>query len=370
MFFKKIDLSLFFLAIIISIMGLSVIYSFDGENSLFYKQIASVGIASIFFFLGSKVDIYFFKNSNFITFLYFLIIGLLVSLFFFGSAFSGAQSWFSFGGFTFQPTELAKIVLVLLLSKYFFKRHVEIKKIKHLIISGIYAGALFLLLVLQPDFGSAMIVFFIWFSFIFLVGIPKKYIFLLIGLGGILFLIANTFLFSDYQKDRINTFLNPQLDSLGAGYNISQANIALGNGGFLGQGISLGSQSRLNFLPEAKTDFIFSAFGEEWGFLGIIFLFLLFILIIYKIVKIAIHGRTNFESLFASGIAIYFIVNFCVHIGINLEIIPVTGTTLPFMSYGGSHLIIEFFALGLVGSISKTNRSIHRNDLKETHILE
>ncbi len=368
-FFKNIDFVVFFLATTLSVIGLSLIYSFGGDNSIFVKQSISLGVAIILFFIVSNLDFYFLRNSNFIFALYSFTVFLLIALFFVGSEFSGAKSWFSFGFFAFQPTDLAKIILVLILARYFFKRHIEIKRIKHLFISAIYPLIFFGLLLLQPDFGSAMIIFFIWFLFILVVGIPKKYILFIFSVGAILVFILYNFVFADYQKNRILTFLDPGRDPLGAGYNILQANIALGSGEFWGKGISEGTQSRLEFLPQAETDFIFSAFGEEWGFLGILILFLIFTIIIYRLVNRAILGRSNFESLIIIGIAIYFFVNFVVHTGINLGIMPVTGTVMPFMSYGGSHLLFEFIALGIVNSVARGNRTFHREQLDDVQII-
>ncbi len=368
-FLKNIDFLSFFSAISLSLIGLSIIYSFGGDNGNFIKQAISLAISIIIFFVVSNMNMYFLKNSKFISFLYFGSVFLFILLIILGSSFSGAQSWFSLGFFAFQPTDLAKIILVLVLAKYFFKRHVEISRPKHLFISGTYTGILFILLAMQPDFGSAMIVFFIWFGFIMLVGIPKKYIFALFSVGAVGIFVMYNFVFADYQKERILTFLDPSRDPLGAGYNISQAHIALGSGGVWGKGISAGTQSRLSFLPEADTDFIFSAFGEEWGFVGIIVLFIIFTILIYRIVMVATKGRTNFEALLVSGIAIYLFTHFFVHTGINLGFMPVTGTTMPFMSYGGSHLLIEYFALGLVNAIAATNRDYNRGNLLETDII-
>lgn len=368
-FFYKIDFVTFFSAFALSLMGLSVIYSFGDTNLAFVKQSISLLIAVVVFFIASNIDIYFIKNSRFISLLYFISVALFILLIIIGSSYSGAQSWFSLGFFAFQPTDLSKLILVFVLAKYFFKRHVEISRIWHLFVSGTYAAILFILLALQPDFGSAMIVFFIWFTFVMLVEIPKKYIFGLLTLGIGFFMVMYNFVFVAYQKNRILTFLDPSRDPLGAGYNISQAHIALGSGQMWGKGISDGTQSRLSFLPEADTDFIFSAFGEEWGFVGIIVLFTLFIFILYRIMGVAMKGRTNFESLLASGIAIYFFVSFFVHVGINLGIMPVTGTTMPFMSYGGSHLIVEYLALGLVNAIAKTNRNFNKENMKDTDII-
>lgn len=367
--FKNIDVVIFISALFLSIAGLSIVFTTGVDNSAFFKQLASLSIAISVFFVVSNWDVYFLKNSNFIYFLYFFSIMLFVSLLLFATSLSGAKSWFSFGFFSFQPTDLAKVILVLLLAKYFFKRHVEISRIKHLFVSGVYALIFVILLAAQPDLGSAIIVFFIWFGFVMVVGIPKKYIFGLLSVFFGSFFIMYNFFLAPYQVNRIDTFLNPQSDALGSGYNIIQANIALGSGGLWGKGILEGTQSRLDFLPEADTDFIFSAFGEEWGLVGIIIIFIVFMILLYRIVETAIKGRTNFESLFVSGIAIYFFTHLFVHVGINLGIMPVTGTTMPFMSYGGSHLVIEFLALGLVNAIQKTNRSFHRKDLRETDII-
>lgn len=367
--FKHIDFVSFISAIVLSIMGLSVIYSFVDDNSLFQKQAISLLVSIVVYFIVSNINFYFLKNSRFITFLYIFTVTLLLVLAFLGSAFSGAQSWFSFGFFAFQPTDLAKIVLVFVLAKYFYKRHIEIQKVSHLFISGTYTFVIFILLALQPDFGSAMIVFLIWFGFITIVGVPKKYIFSLFAAGAVVFFLLFNFFFAQYQKDRILTFFNPTADVLGSGYNIVQSNIALGSGQVFGKGLSYGTQIRLNFLPQDNTDFIYSAIGEEWGFVGILVLMILFLTIFTKLILKALNGRTNFESLIIYGIALYFFTHFLVHIGINLGFMPVTGTTLPFVSYGGSHLLIEFAALGLVNAISKTNREIRKDKILTTDII-
>ena len=159
--FSHTDFVTFFSAVALSLIGLSVIFSFGESNAAFFKQSISLSIAIVIFFIASNIDIYFLKNSRFISLLYFISVGLFLLLIVLGSAYSGAQSWFSLGFFAFQPTDLSKLVLVFILAKYFYKRHVEISRIRHLFVSGTYAGILFILLAFQPDFGSAMIVFFI-----------------------------------------------------------------------------------------------------------------------------------------------------------------------------------------------------------------
>lgn len=368
--FKKIDFSLFFLALLISILGLTILYPVLGaESSIFNKQIISLVIASGVFLITSQLDIYFLKNNRFIIFLYLFSIGLLILLFFIGSTYGGARSWFDLGSFSFQPTDLMKLVLILILAKFFLKRHIRIRSLKYIFISGIYTLIPFLLILFQPDFGSAMVIIIIWFGMILISGLPKRMIFIFLLLLSIIALLFYNFIFADYQKERILTFFNPEADALGAGYSVIQSKIAIGSGEFLGKGVGEGTQSRLLFLPEYETDFIFAAYAEEWGFLGVLFLFFLYFLLFGKIALIAIKGRTNFEFLLASGILIYFMSHFTINIGINLGLMPVTGITLPFMSSGGSHLVISFFALGILNSIAKSNKSFHRKDLKSYNII-
>ncbi len=367
---KKIDWVLLSIVLIISTISLSLIYNPWGNQLLFQKQVISLSISLFFFFLASNINIQFFKYSNFVVLLYFITIFLLVFVIFAGYVSSGAKSWIDLiGSFAFQPTDLSKIALVLVLSKYFFKRHVEIFRIKHLIISSLYMLILFALLMVQPDLGSAMIVFFIWFLFVFIIGIPKKFIVSLFLGGAIIVFLGYSFILHDYQKDRINIFFNPYIDPLGRGYNIIQSNIALGSGQLTGVGFFNGTQSRYGFLPQANTDFIFSFFGEEWGFIGVFLLFLLYFIFFVRILFIIRRGRTNFEVLFGLGILIYFLSHFIVHVGINLSLLPVTGTTMPFMSYGGSHLIIEFIALGILNSIFSNSKKFLKQDLEDTYIL-
>ena len=156
------------------------------------------------------------------------------------------------------------------------------------------------------------------------------------------------FAFKDYQKERILTFLNPLEDIQGAGYNAYQSTVAVGSGELIGKGIGYGTQSKLLFLPEYETDFIFAAFAEEWGLLGVLVLFGGFGIVIWRLLSHAVHGASNFETLFATGVAILFISHFFVHIGMNIGLLPVTGTTVPFLSYGGSHLVTEYVAVGMV----------------------
>lgn len=363
--FKHIDFLTVGSALLLVLFGLLSIYPFDGGSSaLFEKQLFSLFLAFSAFLIVANLDVRFLRNSKVITILYVLTTAVLAALFVFGSVFSGARSWFAVGDLAFQPVDVAKVVLLLVLAKYFAKRHMQIADLSHVFISGAYAGILFVLVLLQPDFGSAMIIFFIWLGMVMISGLNWKHLLGLFLVGAAALLLLWTFVFADYQKDRVMTFFNPTADLQGTGYNANQAKIALGSGQLTGKGLGYGTQSRLSFLPEHETDFVFSSFGEEWGFVGLMIIFVLFGTIITRLSILAMRGATNFESLFIGGVAIYFFAHFFVHVGINIGVLPVTGTTLPFMSYGGSHLLSEFVALGLVMSMCRNNRSTHKSDTR------
>ena len=342
--------------------GLSLLYSPDvGVDGLFEKQLISIGVAVLIAWALSFVDYRFMRNSMTIMVLYVSVIALLLSLFVIGSVFSGARSWLDFGSFALQPAEFAKVVLILVLAKYFSKRHKEIANVRHIIVTGVYALIMFGLVAIQPDFGSAVILFFIWFGMVLLAGLNWRHLFMLVGSGIVSIALLWSFVFADYQKQRIQTFLNPGLDPRGAGYNISQATIAIGSGGISGKGVGNGTQSRLSFLPQYQTDFVFAAFAEEWGFVGTIAMLFVYGLLIGRILWIGIRGDSNFEILYAGGVAIYFITHTVIHSGINLGILPVTGTTIPFMSYGGSHILAELMAVGILFGMNRYSRTIHRS---------
>lgn len=362
--FRNIDWMILGSAVTLVIFGLVTINSFDQSNTLFDKQLISLVVSLAAFFVLSQFDFRFLKNSKILTLLYVLTAMVLGSLFIFGSTFGGAQSWFVLGSFAFQPVDVAKVVILLVLAKYYTKRHIQIADFSHIIISGLYAGIIFLLVLIQPDFGSAIIIFLIWFGMVMISGLNWKHLLGLFGIGLVAFALLWNFAFAEYQKQRVLTFLNPTADLQGSGYNANQARIALGSGQLIGKGVGYGSQSRLQFLPEAETDFIFSSFGEEWGFFGLLIVFFLFFVIITRLIIIATRGESNFEMLFTGGVAIYFFAHFFIHVGINLGLLPVTGTTLPFMSYGGSHLLAEFAALGIVMGMRRHERIAHKSDTK------
>lgn len=360
----RLDLPLLLATLPLLFAGLVSMYAFGSENVIFLRQLLWIAVGLSIAIALSFFDIRAFRKTNAVLYLYLAGVALLASLAFVGSVFKGAQSWFDLGAFAVQPADPMKLILILVLAKYFSRRHIEIARVKHVIISGAYAFIPFVLVLLQPDFGSAIILFAIWFGMTVTSGISKKHLFLILGAGALAFIVLWLFVFAPYQKQRILTFIHPLTDIRGAGYNAYQSTIAVGSGELLGKGVGYGTQSRLKFLPEHQTDFIFATFAEEWGFVGVLLLLLCFGIVIARILGAALLGESNFETLYALGLAIFFMTQFTIHVGMNMGLLPVTGQTLPFLSYGGSHLVTEFAGIGILMGMRAYRRSAHRDEMK------
>jgi rod shape determining protein RodA len=364
---KRIDWLLVFFIMPIVLAGLVTMKSFaplEATADFFGKQVIWVCISLIVFFIFSLIDFRFLKRTDVLVSLFLFFSFILLALFIVGKISNGAKSWFDFGFFSFQPVDMMKLVLVLVLAKYFSRRHVEIRDVKHIFITGLYAFIPLVLVLLQPDFGSAMIILFIWLGMVLVSGISKLHLFLVFLAGAIVFTSLWFFAFAPYQKARIYNFVNPLADIHKTGYNVFQSTVAVGSGQIFGKGLGFGTQSRLKFLPVPQSDFIFAAFSEEWGFIGSLTILILYALVIWRILYTASLGSTNFEILFGVGIAIFFMGHILVNVGMNLGLMPVTGIPLPFMSYGGSHLLSEFAGLGILMSQRRYGRSAHRDDMK------
>jgi rod shape determining protein RodA len=360
----KIDWVLLLSVLAISFLGLLTMTSFESGDSYFIKQFSWLVISMIVFFILSFIDYRFLKKTKVVTLIFLASVFILIVLSVVGNTVKGAQSWFSIGGMSFQPSDPIKLALIVLLAKYFSRRHVEIANIRHIFVSGFYAFVICILVFLQPDFGSALIIFFIWLGMILVSGISKKHLLIVFILGATAFSGLWMYALQDYQKNRIINFLHPLADIRGSGYNAYQATIAVGSGQILGKGIGYGTQSKLQFLPEYKTDFIFAAFAEEWGFVGISLLFLFFAILIWRIIANAYHGATNFEILFGLGLAIMFMSHFLINVGMCLGLMPVTGINFPFMSYGGTNLLSSFVGLGMLMGMRRIRRDAHRDTIK------
>lgn len=290
------------------------------------------------------------EDPYLILIIYLVCLISLSFLFFFAPEIRGVRSWYKIGPISIDPIEFIKIALIILLAKYFSMRHVEMYQIKHILLSGIYVLLPATLIFLQPNLGSVLILISLWVGILLLSGIKIRHFLILCFCFALVFILSWQFLLKDYQKARIFSFIYPK-DPLGLSWNQAQAKIAIGSGGILGQGLGKGPQTQYGFLPEPQTDFIFAAIAEETGLIGVSCLFFLFIILIWRILKITITSQTNFPRLFALGFSILLVSQIFINIGMNIGILPIIGISLPLISYGGSGLISTFLALGILQSI-------------------
>ncbi len=347
-------------AVTLSLLGVITMSQFNGGSSLAPRQLIWIGVGVLVYAACALVDMRFIRRSPVIIAAYVAVVGLLALLLLLGHTIMGAKSWFDFGLVAFQPADFAKLVMIALLAKYFSRRHMVIGDIAHIIVSGVYASAIIVLVLVQPDLGTAVILMSVWFGMILVSGIPLRHLAAVCLAGLVLAAGLWSFGLKEHQRQRIMTFVNPAADIRGTGYNAYQAMVASGSGQLWGKGIGYGTQSKLRFLPEYQTDFIFAAFAEEWGFAGVILLLLLYGFLLFQMLSIARRAATNFDALFTIGVVILFLAHIGFHAGINLGLLPVTGTTIPFMSSGGSHIVMEFAALGIIASLAQQGRSVPR----------
>ncbi|MCU0651282.1 MAG: rod shape-determining protein RodA [Candidatus Omnitrophica bacterium] len=361
----KTNLKILFLAVAISVLGILTIYSStymkQGEfwESLYQRQILWVlmGIAAYLIFSNINYR----RIWDWTYCIYALVVLLLFLVVVSGIVRFGAQRWLKISWFTLQPSELAKLAVLIFMARYCSKKSaddVDLKAHRYGIFKGVVVPFMFVaipagLIVDQPDLGTGAIVFMIFFVMLYLGNVRFKYLALVMGILVASMPVAWHFL-HDYQRDRIEVFLNPNIDPLGAGYTIIQSQIAIGSGGFFGKGWLSGTQSQLFFLPESHTDFIFAAFNEQWGFLGGAVLLLLYYLLIKQGINIAMRTGDHYGRLLSLGISLMLGLQACINISMNMGLAPVVGVPLPLMSYGGSSVIITYICLGMMANVNKT----------------
>jgi rod shape determining protein RodA len=360
-YLERLDWTLLAAAFTLAAVGLVAIYGIGVSQEpadlfLFHKQFVtfSIGVSIIaaFVFLDYR------HLRSYGLMLYIVGAVLLLGVLFFGVRINATQGWFRFGALSFQPVEIAKVTLVVYLAAFFVRRGRGRLSWSTLGLSFVatccYAG----LILLQPDFGSAMVLFLIWGIMALFAGLPR-YAWLILPL--ILITTAGTvwaFALQPYQRDRIESFLDPERDPRGAGYNAIQARIAIGSGGLLGKGIGEGSQARLRFLPAAATDFIFAVVGEELGLAGIAFVFFLFGLILVRFIRLGYESEDDFAALMLIGVGAVFLVHVTVNAGMNLGLMPITGIPMPFLSAAASYMLVVFVCVGLAESVAVRRRGL------------
>ena len=337
---------LLILPVLIFSLGFITLLSTSPE--LAKSQLMYFIIGGFLYYLASIIDYDLYKY--YWKYLYFGIITLLVFTFVLGEVRLGSVRWLNLGVFTFQPSEFAKIVLIITISTLLTLDSQIFRKFKEFSKIILYFVPVFMLVIIQPDLGTSIVLLAIFIGILFFAGLSKVYFIVSILVLGI-FSSPLWSLLHDYQKKRILVFLNPSLDVQGSGYNVIQSIIAVGSGGLLGKGFGRGTQSHLNFLPAHWTDFIFASFAEEWGFVGVVALIILFILLLFTILYVIYKVKEPYANLLAFGVFMVFLTQFVINVGMNLGIMPVTGIPLPLVSYGGSSMLTGMILLGMVQNI-------------------
>lgn len=354
LFFRDIDLPLFAAVAAVSLFGVINMYGISGwGGGFFVKQIIFVAVGLFLMIAFSFFNYRYFKNYSLPVLLFYIFCLFLLVLTFFSQSIRGVNSWLIWGGFSFEPAELAKLMMIILMAKYFSQKHVHINELKYIIASGVYFLLPAGIMISQPDLGSAIIFTMIWMAMLFVAGVNKKHLFLILMAGAAVFYISWAVVLHPYQKDRIISFLNPHDDPYGRGYNLIQSRVAIGSGYLFGNGLGKGSQVNLGFLPEARNDFIFAATAEQFGFAGIIFLMSVMGFISYRILNIGRTSGFNFGKLFSIGMAVFIFSHVLVGAAVNIGLMPITGIPFPFISYGGSSMVSIMMGLGILQSIKR-----------------
>jgi len=317
---------------------------------LLKKQVLSIVIGLIGLLIASFSNYNSFKR--YMIPLYLLNIAILIIVPFIGHTVNGAKSWVNIGSFQLQPSEFSKLLLIVTLASFFALRRTQLEGIRDLAASLFHIGVPLLLVLAQPDLGTAMCYVAILLGMMLVAGFPARH-FAIIILAGIIvgFAAIQFHLVKPYQVDRLTVFVNPDNDPRGAGYNLLQSKIAVGSGQFSGKGLFSGTQTRLQFLPERHTDFIFSVIGEERGFIGTSVLLFLFFILIMRGLRTAAFSKNLFGTLLAAGIVSLWIFQIMVNIGMTIGLMPITGIPLPFISYGNSSLIVHLVSVGILLNI-------------------
>ncbi len=354
---RKIDLTMVITVLLLCTYGVIAVFSatqsgMHGGNSylLLKKQIIGflIGIAALLFMSLFNYN----KWKNYATTIYILNIILLAAVLIIGKIHHGAQSWFQSGAFQFEPAELAKLLLVISLASFLTNHKGQLDNIRELVSSLMQVGIPLLLVLLQPDLGTALCFLAILLGMMLVAGFPARHFAIIILAGIIIAFVAIQFhVLKSYQLDRLTVFVNPDNNVRGAGYNLLQSKIAVGSGQLFGKGLFSGTQTRLQFLPERHTDFIFAVIGEETGFFGTVLLLILFFVLVMRGLKTAISSKNLFGALLAAGIVSLWLFQIFVNAGMTIGIMPITGIPLPFISYGNSALIANLMSVGMLLNI-------------------
>ncbi len=354
---QHFDFVLFAATLVLMCLGIALIYSAtlasasytqDWWDTFFARQVIYAAVGICLMLLVAFTDYSIFANVNHL--IYALTLLSLILVYAIGRVSFGAQRWIDLGVFDLQPSELAKVLVIIALAKLLADRQEDLKRTRYFLLSLGYVAIPMLLIYIQPDLGTAIVLGVCWFVMVIMAGARLRHVAVMVLTGALASPVAWLSLHG-YMRERVFVFFDPTRDPLGAGYNINQARIAVGSGGFLGQGFARGSQSQLHFLRVRHTDYIFSVLGEELGFVGIVLMLVLFLIVIWRILRVAEMARDTFGQLIACGIATVVAFQVFANVGMNIGLLPASGVPLPFISYGGSALIALLIGEGVVQNI-------------------
>lgn len=356
---KNFDVPLLLVSGLLLILGLTLQYTSSLSNptlAIFWRQLVFAGIGVVALVCIANYNYHTLARVNRGT--YIVLIGLLLFVLLFGREIRGSSRWISFGFFQLQPAELAKLVVVIGLARWFYLFRGQINAWQNVIITFLLAAVPAGLVLVEPDLGSSLVILAVWFGILLVSPISKKRLIILALCGVLAAGLAWQFALHDYQRSRLETFLDPNLDPKGTGYNVRQALISVGSGQLFGRGLGRGLQSQLRFLPERQTDFIFATAAEEIGFVGSTVVVVLYALLMLRILIIAGRARDDLGKYLSYGVFFLLFFQALVNISMNIGIAPVTGIPLPLLSYGGSSLLVTMLALGLMHNISWQSRTL------------
>jgi rod shape determining protein RodA len=351
--FRDVDWLLFLAALALAVVGIVEIYSTTAHTVLasqYKKQIDWVVVGAVFALVLSQADYHFVIDNS--PLLYLLTLAGLAGILVLGHPVDGARRWISLGGLTFQVSELGKLVIILSVAAYFAKRKAKSLAVRDLVVLGLLAGIPAGLVVLEPDLGTALTFFPAVLAGIYLSGLRLRHLFV-VGLAAILLAPVGWHFLRPYQRDRLMTFAHPTENQRGSAYQVTQSKIAIGSGGFWGKGLGNGTQSRLGFIPVSHADFIFAAFAEEQGFVGTVFVLLLYFVLLIRLLDDAQIADDRAGAFFVIGLTSVLFFQVAVNIGMMIGFLPITGIPLPLISQGGSSVLLTFVGLGLAMSVRK-----------------
>lgn len=356
---KYFDVPLLIVSGLLILIGLAIQYAVSlssGTIEIFYRQLVFSVVGVILFLFFASYNYHRLAKNN--RMVYLALILSLIYLLIFGDPIRGSARWIEVGFFNLQPAELAKIIVGLSLSRWLYLKRGQINSWKNFAVTFLYAAVPAVLIFLEPDLGSATIVMGVWFGIMLISPLRKSYIIIFLIAIMAFTGVAWKFILRDYQHERIEVFLDPDKDPKGKGYNVRQAIIAVGSGEVFGRGLGRGLQSQLKFLPERQTDFIFASASEEIGFVGVTALLFLYYLLFIRLLKIMRYARDDLAMYIVGGILFLFAGQAIINIGMNIGLLPVTGIPLPFLTYGGSSLLVICIALGIVQNVARQSKAL------------